>query len=760
MSKSVKADSSDQTQDKLSQLEQENSELRDTNSKLQEELFAHKEMLHEMQSARLLGRVIKTRDSIGDPKTFPIRSLKKARKSIGKRTPDIIRIPVGRVIRIAQGTAKTAKSVLDRVLIKVVTVENVPWIEAPLVSVVIPYYNRHDTIDDTLKSLSVQTFNNFEVILVNDGSSDEESIVKLKDLRKSSPVDLKIIDQKNQGVAIARNHGIEQAKGKYIICLDSDDMLDSTYIEKSLVVAETQPDISLTTTYMNMFGVRSEEFKHAKYDALDLYRNNMVITAAMFRRDAWKKVGGYRSKIGYEDWEFWINLAENGFFGRQIPESLFRYRTALQSRYIDDKEKHWNNVRAIRDIHPTYRRIVRRINRLRQYRKSTTTPETALLNMADISNYRTEDSLRPNVLLAIPCMTFGGAETLLYNFCRQTKNAYNVSFITGLQSDNQWEYKFKEISDRIYHLPNIFDDKNLYVEFISNYIATRNIHILHIVHTDFVFHLLPEIKKRHPHLKVIVTMFNDRVISYVAGVIEYQQYIDVVSSDNEKTAKSFIRKLNKDARLKVIPNGIDSEHEFSQELFNRESQRKELGLDSDDMAVFFVGRLSSEKNPDVFIRAAKKLLKQPGTDKIKFYVIGDGPMRPAVDRLLYGVDEGRIRYLGYQSEVARFLSAADVFVLPSSIEGFPLSILEAMAMRVVVVASNVGAIPDVIQQGRNGYIIEPGSVDDIVKVVSELSIDRHTLEKVKQAGRIDVDTLYSHKQLGKNYKVLYKDTLK
>ena len=751
---------SDEVDSKLKSLEGENNDLRVANERLRQELFLSKEELHEMRNARMLGRVIKTRELIGNPRTFPMRSLRVARKSIGKRTPDIVRIPVGRAIRVIQRVGGSTKNVIDSTLTKVVVVSNEKWARRPFVSIVIPYYNRHDTIDDTLLSLSRQTYANFEVILVDDGSTEEDSIKKLEALSKSSPVSLEIINQQNQGVAAARNTGIERARGKYIVCLDSDDMLEPTYIEKSLLVAETRPDIALTTTYMNMFGVKTEEYKQNRYDPLELYRNNMVTTAAMFRRDAWEKVGGYRTKIGYEDWEFWINLAENGFYGHQIPELLFDYRTALQSRYIDDKERHWNNVKAIRDIHPSYKKTVRKLNRLRQYRKLKVDSDTALINMSEAADYRIEGNLKRNVLLAIPCMTFGGAETLLYNFCRQTKDAYNISFITGLQSDNQWEYKFREISDKIFHLPNLFEDKLLYLEFISSFITTRNIHVLHIVHTDFIFRLLPQIKKRHPHLKIIVTMFNDRVAHYVTGVVESQQYIDVITSDNEKTAKSFSKRLRKDAQIEVIPNGIDSEKEFNQEMFDRARQRSELGLSEDETAVFFVGRLSSEKNPDVFIRAAKRIIKEPSLKKIKFYIIGDGPMRPVVDGLLRGIDESRVRYLGYQSDVARFLSAADVFVLPSSIEGFPLSILEAMAMEVVVVASNVGAISDVIRQDRNGYIIEPGSANDIVRALTELHSNKQRMNEMKQWGRADVDSLYSHKQLGKNYKALYRGVLK
>lgn len=750
----------DSVSNKIAKLEQENKVLLEEIASLREQLFLQREELHEMHNARVLGRIIRVHRSIGNPRTLPFRTLRNTRKSIGKRTPDFVRIPVGRGVRIVQRAGVAARLILDKAFTKHATVDNEPWSTGPLISVIIPYYNRHDTIDATLRSLSSQTFTNFETILVDDGSTEEQSVIKLEELKKVCPIDIRIIHQENQGVAVARNNGIESAKGKYIVCLDSDDTLEPTYLEKSVIVLETNPDIALTTTYMNMFGVREEEYRPAKYNPVDLYKNNMVITAAMFRKNAWEVVGGYRSKIGYEDWEFWINLAKNGFWGKQIPEPLFNYRTALESRYIEDKDKHWNNVSAIRSIHSDYKRRIRRLARAKHYARTSVNADTALINLKNTKTYARPGNENPNVLVVIPCMTFGGAETLLYNFCRQTKDSYNVSFVTGLKSENQWEYKFREVSNRIYHLPNIFEDEDLYFEFISNYITTRKIDIIHVVHTDYMFPMMSAIKERHKDLKIVVTMFNDRVINYVAGVVENQKYIDIVTTDNEKTAKSFKTKLAKSMPIEVIPNGIDSENEFDSSHHNRADQRKELGLKDEDMSVFFIGRLSTEKNPDIFVKAAKKVIAKNGAENVKFCIIGDGPSRAHVDRLLRGVDESRIQYLGYQSDIARYLSAADVFVLPSSIEGFPLSILEAMAMKVAVVASNVGAIPDVIENGKNGYIIQPGSIDNIADVLMDLNSHRDVLESVKQAGRKDIETLYSHKQLGEHYRSLYKGVLR
>jgi glycosyltransferase involved in cell wall biosynthesis len=197
-------------------------------------------------------------------------------------------------------------------------------------------------------------------------------------------------------------------------------------------------------------------------------------------------------------------------------------------------------------------------------------------------------------------------------------------------------------------------------------------------------------------------------------------------------------------------------------LFDREQERKLLGLEDGELAVYFVGRLSEEKNPDVFVEAARRLLTAKRSHKLKFFVIGDGPMRGVIEKSIGGIKNGNIQYLGYKptAEVARYLAGADIFVLPSAIEGFPLSLLEAMAMRVIPVASHVGAVPEVVDSGRNGYVISPpGSVDAIVDVLVHLDDDRNEVASIKELARNDVETKYSNKVLGKAYTNMYRRVL-
>lgn len=733
---------------------------------LRGQLFKVRDELHTLRNSRVVGKVISARETVGDSvgrvrraaprlKNAPRHGVYRARKAVAKVLPPSMSRAIMKTLRAAKRRLEDNKEKpLQTKLVK-----NEAWgAAAPLLSIVIPYYNRADTIDDTLNSLTAQTFKNFEVILVDDGSTDKASVKKLKQLQQSS-LSLQIVRQKNQGVAAARNNGIGKARGKYVICLDSDDMLDPTYIEKAVLVLETSPDVSLVTSHQDMFGVIQEVYRKSPYHPIHLYEDNMVITAAAFRKAAWQASGGYKSGIGYEDWEFWLNMAEHGYWGKLIPETLFLYRTSMQSRYVEDKDVHWNNIKTIRSLHPKYKQKVKALVNRRAGVRHVADTETALINTAANKDYQPQANGNPNVLITIPWMTFGGAETLIYNFCREIKDSFNISFVTGLKSEHEWEYKFQEISPHIYHLANLFEDEALYLEFISQYIETRRIDVLHIIHNGYVFDMLPEIKKRHPKLKVIVTVFNDRA-PYCEQSIGYEEYVDVYSADNKLVTDKYESRLRAGKPIVRIPNGINAYEEFSQAVCDRPTERRSLGIDDNDLAVFFVGRLSEEKNPDVFLKAAAEIAKQTADESVRFYMIGDGPMKPEIEKMLKDIGSDRVTYLGYQAKVAPYLSAADIFVLPSSIEGFPLSILEAMAMEVVPIASAVGGVPDIIDNGEDGFTVEPGSVKEIVTAITGLSQDPAKLQAMKMKARQKIEHTYSNRILGDNYRAMYRSVLR
>ncbi len=713
---------------------------------MENKAFAAEEELRYLHISRLIGRVIKFRDFLRSNQRRLKNLIPKLKTVVGSH--------------LSPRTRKKLKYLLSgNWLTRKVVIKNSKHpSDKPLVSVITPYFNHGCTIAETIESVLTQTFQDFEHIIVDDGSNEENKNI----LDGLSRPDLKIIrHSKNLGKgspAVARNVGIKHSKGKYIVCLDADDLLNPTFLEKCLSVLETNPNVSMITTHMDMFGMKNCTYYESEFNPKQLYgQNNMMINATMFRKEAWEKSGGYKPKIGYEDWEFWINLVDHGFWGKLIPEALLRYRVLAESRYTGDIANHKENIDAIKKYHPAYRRNIRRASWKKKFKKYVVTKESLFVNMSDTKQYLSQKKTKKNVLIAIPWMTFGGAETLIYNYCHEIKDDFNISFVTGLESENEWEYKFKEISQNIYHLSNLFEDRELYIEFISNYIKTKNIDVLHIIHNNFVYGMLEELKVRHPKLKVIVTLFNDRV-DHFSKVFQYEDYIDAFSADNQKVINSLKEGLKgKDNKLVKIPNGIDCNNTFNQQKFDRSAQRSELGLKDDELAVFFVGRLSSEKMPDAFLEAAGKVVKNPKNQKVRFFVIGDGLMRAEIEDKIGKINSENIKYLGYQSDVAKYLSAGDIFVLPSMIEGFPLSILEAMAMKMNVIASDVGAISDIIKDGKDGFIVKPASVEEIAANIEKLNQDRDLLHKVAENARKVVESNYSTEVLGEKYSSLYME---
>lgn len=705
--------------------------------------FLAEEELKYLKISRLIGPVIRFRDSLRGAQKGVFLFVKKFEYFIADH--------------MNPRTKKALKYFLSREwLVKEVIIEGEAWpANKPLVSVITPTWNRGKSAFRTIQSILGQTFQDFEYIIVDDGSEDMHR--KAIELIKDPKIKTYFLDKhlESHPPAMARNFGASKARGKYVVCIDDDDWLEPTYLEKALLVLESNPNISIVSSFQRMFGAREDVYRYAPYNPKHFLSSNMVMHSAMYLRKAWETVGGYKEDICYEDWEFWINLAENGFWGKLIPEALFNYQvSANNSRYIEDLNSHSDNMHTIKSLHPRFKQKVGRIWRSRRYKKLVLSPASAFMNLSKKGEYLQAFNKDKNVLIAIPWMTFGGAETLIYNYCREIKDKFNISFVTGLVSEHEWEYKFKEITTNIYHLPNLFDNKELYLEFVSNYIKTRDIEILHIIHNGFMFEMLPELKKRHPKLKVIVTMFNDRV-EYFEQSLRFSNYIDVYSTDNNAVGKHYREEIGTKASVRVIPNGIDCFNNFKPELFDRETERNSLLLSENDLAVFFIGRLSEEKRPNVFLEVAAEVLNKNPQKNVKFFMIGDGPLRSKLEDQIEKIGNINIRYLGYQSNVAKYLSAADIFVLPSIIEGFPLSLLEAMAMRVAIIASNVGAVSDVVVTGQDGFVVSPASTSEIVEIINKLNKNRKLLGEVKANARKEIEGKYSNILLGENYASLY-----
>lgn len=132
----------------------------------------------------------------------------------------------------------------------------------PLVSVIIPYYNDGKYIHETLESVKNQTYQNVEIILVDDGSTEEDSIRIFDDLKR---LGFKTYRQENAGPSVARNNAISHSKGKYVLPVDADDKIDSTYIEKAVIYMEEHEQCGIVYCQAKFFGMRRGLWNLPKY---------------------------------------------------------------------------------------------------------------------------------------------------------------------------------------------------------------------------------------------------------------------------------------------------------------------------------------------------------------------------------------------------------------------------------------------------------------------------------------------------------------
>lgn len=209
------------------------------------------------------------------------------------------------------------------------------------VSVIIPCYNSGAFIDEAVRSALDQTHRDLEIVVIDDGSKDAQT---LEVLRNNSWKRTRILRQENMGPAAARNAGIRAAVGKFILPLDADDRIAPTYVEKALAVLRTQPDVGIVYCKAMCFGDYEGPWDIPPYSEQEMVINNCIFCTALFRKSDWEAVGGYRENMrsGLEDYDFWIKMISKGIGVYQIDEYLFYYRIQKISRttnFCSDNER-------------------------------------------------------------------------------------------------------------------------------------------------------------------------------------------------------------------------------------------------------------------------------------------------------------------------------------------------------------------------------------------------------------------------------------
>lgn len=196
----------------------------------------------------------------------------------------------------------------------------------PEISVIVPCYNQAKYMRDALDSVLASTLQDWECIIVNDGSKDETlSIAKEYEQNDSR---FHVVDIPNGGLSNARNVGIKHSHGKYILPLDSDDKIGEKYLELAVGYLEKHPEVKLVNCLCKYFGDLNEIKPMPAYSYNNLLWQNQFLASSVYRRSDYDKTDGYNPnmKHGHEDWDFWLSLLKPEDKTYCIPEPLFFYR--------------------------------------------------------------------------------------------------------------------------------------------------------------------------------------------------------------------------------------------------------------------------------------------------------------------------------------------------------------------------------------------------------------------------------------------------
>lgn len=224
------------------------------------------------------------------------------------------------------------------------------------ISVIMPCYNDGQYIEEAIASLQMEKHPDVEVIIIDDGSDD--SVTKTV-LDKVVSKRIRLLHTHHNGPSCARNEGIREAKGTYILPLDADDRIEHAYLDKAKAVLEKNPQCGVAYCKADLFGEASGPWMLAPYSFERMLVESLVFVTAMFRKTDWEAVGGFRTdmKDGMEDYDFFIGILALEKNIIQLDEVLFHYRIKKKSRtteFVRDAEAVRRAFRSVYEHHQAF----------------------------------------------------------------------------------------------------------------------------------------------------------------------------------------------------------------------------------------------------------------------------------------------------------------------------------------------------------------------------------------------------------------------
>lgn len=608
----------------------------------------------------------------------------------------------------------------------------------PTVSVITPFYNTDSVFLETAHSLFAQSFQDFEWIIVDDGSSDPNALAMLNSTQASDRR-IKVIVQDNAGPAAARNTAVRHSVGRYLCLLDSDDMIEPTFIEKCVWFLESNPEFGFCNTWSVNFG--DEEFLWT----VGFERGSAHLQAnsgppiAVVRRHAFEAGGGFDESIrlGHEDWDFWLALAKAGHWGRTLPEYQAWYRKRSSGRF--------HQVMHSESVHKGFEALITRkyAGLQSSFPAPVIKPPEPFETVPDAIPFANQ-LVRPEsvqrMLFVLPWMVTGGADKVNLDWVAALScRGYQITICATLETHHNWLAEFARLTPDIFILPNFLRCAD-YPRFLRYLIQSRQIETVLISGSTFGYLALPYLRAHFPDT-CFVDLCHVEEPHWMNGghprfASGYQEMLDLNLVTTSHLRDWMAGRGADPGRIEVCRSGIDvSKLDLNPQA--RQQARDAMGLLPEVPVIVFAGRICEQKRPLLLADILQALVAR-GTD-FQALIIGDGELRQALeDRLSTAKLLPRVRILGTVGHDAwlQALAASDVFLLPSKYEGISVALIEAMGMGVVPVTAAVGGQDELVSTDC-GFLIphSDNELETYVETVAGLLADIPLRRQLGRAAR-------------------------
>ena len=590
------------------------------------------------------------------------------------------------------------------------------------VSVIMPTYNRADIVGRAIDSVINQTFDNLELIIIDDGSTDDtESLITEKYEEQIKNGKIKYFKQENSGVNVARNNGLSHAKGSIIAYLDSDNYWLNTYLEN---MVDALVDNKCNTAYAAMDvddKFRNRKFiRKTKYNRNELLKGNFIdLNIFVHKKFLYDQLGGFNDSLSrLVDWDLILRYTRlnEPFFVDQV----------LAKYFLSDDLKNISNTVDLGE------------NRSKVYKIH--------------SDERIEngiESLRIGyVLWDFPAFS----QTFVMNELRWlVENNYDVKVFYKIKSEREAELDFEIDSIQIKNATDLI----------------RNIdeYNINMMHTHFSY-------PAGTRLTYPAAVKTGTPFTLSAHAIDiFHKKNDRKNRIGEMGSSEYCRKIFVPGKFHhdyLVERGVPSEKLMSLRQATKYDIYGDISIDSPRFDrkiknVIIIARFVEKKGIDTLIKAAKILEKED----LVFRIYGYGPLEKDLRNLIKKLELDNVVFEGPikgNDALKKTYQDGDIFALPcrraqdGDMDGIPTVIFESMAYGIPVITTNVSSIPEFILNNYYGYVVNPDEPVALAETIMKVkNLEKNELHKVLRRAQNRVKELSSIEKTTKTMMDIWKN---